>query len=53
MTPDELRNCLRDIRWTAETMSDALGCDIVVVQDWPAPAGILLHRPPGWIRFRC
>jgi hypothetical protein len=34
MTPERLAECLRTIRWTPETIADALGCDTSIVRAW-------------------
>jgi len=34
MTPAELSTCLRIIRWTPDTLADALECDISLILAW-------------------
>jgi hypothetical protein len=51
MMPDELRNRLMDIRWTVETMADALGCDVEVVEAWLDGSDPIPPKTKVWINF--
>ena len=34
MTPARLAECLSLLRWTPDTLADALGCDVSLVNAW-------------------
>lgn len=51
MRPDELARCLITLRWSPETMADALGCGVDVVQDWLDGVEKIPPKTKVWVSF--
>ncbi len=51
MSPEQLDAALHDIRWTPQTMADALGCDLSVVEAWLSGADTIPPKTKVWINF--
>ena len=51
MKAGQLADCLRAVRWTPQTMADALGCDIAVVMAWLDGSDTIPPKAKVWINL--
>ncbi|KQZ80890.1 hypothetical protein ASD64_11400 [Mesorhizobium sp. Root157] len=49
MTPNRLEDCLAIIRWTPDTLAQALGCDVLLVNAWLDDLEEIPTKTGAWI----
>lgn len=49
MTPARLSECLSIIRWTPDTLAQALGCDVSIVNAWLDDLDEIPMKTGSWI----
>lgn len=49
MKPDEIQACLDTLRWSPQTLADALGCDLGLVQAWLDGADKIPPKTKVWL----
>lgn len=49
MTPDEINACLNTLRWSPQTLADALGCDLATVEAWLDGSGKIPPKTKVWL----
>lgn len=50
MTPDELETALSDIRWTPDTLAQALECHVSLIEAWLSGEAEIPMKAGVWIR---
>lgn len=49
MTPERLEECLTIMRWSPETLAEALGCDVSLVEAWLTEEAEIPPKTAAWI----